>query len=83
MIVLYLTSSRIHERIITLRFLGIILIVIHNVFITKQFITTFARMRGGPLVEVTMNSKETKLLRYFVPITTKNADSVCAFRVNS
>jgi hypothetical protein len=59
--------SRIHERTISLRFLGIILRVIrlevsvYNVFITNQFQPTFARGGGGesnPLVEVTENSKE-------------------------
>ncbi len=45
--------SRIHERIIALRFLGIILIVlrlevsIDNVNITHQFQTTFAEEEGG------------------------------------
>jgi hypothetical protein len=51
--------SRIHERTIMLRFLGIILgvlrleVSVYNVYITYQFQTTFA-----PLVEVTVNSKE-------------------------
>jgi hypothetical protein len=53
--------SRIHERTIALRFLGIILRVlrlevsVNNIYITNKFQTTFAR---GALVEVTVNSKE-------------------------
>jgi hypothetical protein len=49
----YLSRSRIHERAILLRFLGIILrvlrleISVYNVFITNQFQTTFARGVGG------------------------------------
>ncbi len=46
-------SSRIHERTISLRFLGIILRVlrlevsVYHVYITNQFQTTFARRGGG------------------------------------
>jgi hypothetical protein len=61
--------SRIAERTILLRFLGIILTVlrlqvsVYNVYVTNQFQTTFALGWGGggvenPLVEVTVNSKE-------------------------
>jgi hypothetical protein len=45
--------SRIHERTIPLRFLGIILRVrrlevsVYNVYITNQFQTTFAEVGGG------------------------------------
>ncbi len=53
--------SRIHERTISLRFLGIILRVVkhevsvHNVYITNKFRTTFNQGGRGvkPLVEVT------------------------------
>jgi hypothetical protein len=61
---LTLTQSRIHERTISLRFLGIILRVlrlevsIYNVYIINQVQSPFAREGGGPLVEVTVNSKE-------------------------
>ncbi len=56
--------SRIHERTISLRFLGIILIVlrlevsVYNVYTTNQFQTTFVQGGGDPLVEVTVNSEE-------------------------
>jgi hypothetical protein len=56
--------SRIYERIISLRFLGIILRIIilevsvNNVYIKNQFQTTYAGGGGNPLVEVTVNSKE-------------------------
>ncbi len=52
--------SRIHERTILLRFLGIILEVlrlevsVYSVYITNQFQTTFAQ---GGLVEVNVNVK--------------------------
>ncbi len=57
--------SRIHERTISLRFLGILIlrleVSVNNVNITNQFQTTFARGRGRgrgvkPFVEVTKNS---------------------------
>jgi hypothetical protein len=47
----YMTRNRIHERTISLRFLGIVLRVLrlevseYNVYITNQFQTTFAQ--GG------------------------------------
>ncbi len=63
-----LPRSRIHERTISLRFVGIILgvlrleVSVYNVYITKQFQTTFAFFSGGGgvnlLVKVTANSKE-------------------------
>jgi hypothetical protein len=46
-------SSRIHERTISLRFLGIILRVlrleasVYNAYITNQFQTTFSQGGGG------------------------------------
>jgi hypothetical protein len=49
----FLNSSRIHERSISLRFLGIILrflgleVSINYVYITKQFQTSFAEGGGG------------------------------------
>jgi hypothetical protein len=63
-----LYRSRIHERTISLRFLGIILRVlrlevsIYNVYITNQFQTTFAQWGGGggvkPIVDFNVKSKE-------------------------
>ncbi len=64
-----MARSRIHKRIISLRFLGIILRVlrlevsVYNVYITNQFQTTLqGGGRGGgcknPLEEVTVNIKE-------------------------
>ncbi len=59
--------SRIHERTISLRFLGIILRVlrlevsVYNVYITNQFQPTFAQGGGGGeylLEEMTVNRKE-------------------------
>jgi hypothetical protein len=50
--VVEVSRSRIHERIILLRFLGIILkilrleVSVYNVYITNQFQTTFAQGRG-------------------------------------
>jgi hypothetical protein len=61
------SRCRIHERTISLRFLGITLIVprleisLYNDYITNQFETTFAHGGGGGVnfvVEVTLNSKE-------------------------
>jgi hypothetical protein len=64
-------GSRIHERTISLRFLGIILrflrleVSVYNVYITNQFQATFASSGGGggeggikSIVEVNVNSKE-------------------------
>jgi hypothetical protein len=60
-------KEEIHERTISLRFLGIILRVlrleafVYNVDIINQFKTTFAQRGGGgvnSLVEVTVNIKE-------------------------
>jgi hypothetical protein len=65
--VVLLFRNRIHERTISLRFLGTILKVLRlevsvfNVYITTQFQTTFTHVRGtvNPLVEVTAwDSKE-------------------------
>ncbi len=75
--------SRIHERTISLRFLGIILRVLRlevsafNVYITNSLNkTTFAQSGGGGLIyrlaEVTVNSKE-ETLKTFVPIMSKNS----------
>ncbi len=60
--------SRIHERTISLRFLGIILrvlrleVFVYNVYIINQFQTTFAQGGGGGVkycrLEVTVNSNE-------------------------
>jgi hypothetical protein len=58
------SRCRIHERTISLRFLGIILRVLRlevSVYITNQFITTFAQDGRGSkirLVEVTVNINE-------------------------
>ena len=63
---------RIHERTITLRFLGIILRVlrlevsVYNVYITNQFQTTFAQGGGGGIKSVSRGDCEEqggKLLR--------------------
>ncbi len=68
------SRSRIHERTISLRFLDIILRVlrlevsVYNVYITKQFQTTFAQGRGNPLVDVSVNKR-------FFPVTFKNLAS--------
>ncbi len=60
-------GSQIHERTISLRFLGIILRVltlevsVYNGYITNQFQTTFVGGGGGgveSVVEVSINSKE-------------------------
>jgi len=70
------TRSRIHERTISLRLLGVILrvlrlqVYLYNVYITNQFKTTFAqRRRGGewvnPSVDVTVNSKEENSWDFF------------------
>ncbi len=69
----YISCSRIHERTISLRFLGIILkllkieVSLYDVYITNHLQTTFAHGGKGwgskiqnPLVEVTVNSKEEK-----------------------
>ncbi len=51
----YLTRSRIHERTISLRFLGKILrdlrnkLSVYNVYIKNQFQTTFVQGGGGGL----------------------------------
>jgi hypothetical protein len=64
-------AVRIHERTISLRFLGIILRVLwpevsaYDVCITDQFQITFAQ----GVVEVTANSKEENS----IPITSKNS----------
>ncbi len=63
-VIIELTTSRILESTIALRFLGIILRVlrlevsVYNVYITHQFKTTSAQGGGDPLVEVTVNGKE-------------------------
>ncbi len=75
------SCSKIHERTISLRFLGIILRVlrlevsVYNVYISKKHVSNhFARGGGGNLlVEVTANSKEGQLI--VVSITSKNSDS--------
>ncbi len=67
------SRSRIHERTISLRFLGIILIVLrlevslYNVYITNQFQPLFL---GGSLWIA-----RRKTLNTFVPITSKNSAS--------
>ena len=72
----WLSWSRIHERTISLRFLGIILralrleISVNNVYITNKFQTTFAQV--NPLVEVTAWIARRN---NFVPITAKNSAS--------
>ncbi len=62
-----MSRSQIHERTISLRFLGIILRVlrlevsVYNVYIRNQCQTTFAQGAAGEqnlIVEVTVNSKE-------------------------
>jgi hypothetical protein len=67
---LIISRSRIHERTISLRFLGIILRVLRlevsvsNVYITTSFKPLLLKGGGGegregnPLVEVTVNSKD-------------------------
>ncbi len=56
--------SRIHERTILLRVLGIFLSVlrtevcVYNVYIANQFQPLCSKGGGDPIVEVTVNSKE-------------------------
>ncbi len=76
--------SQIHERTLSMRFLGIILrflrleVSLYDVYITNQFQTNFAHGVGGggagikPLVEVNVNSKEENS---FFPIMSKNSAS--------
>ncbi len=79
----YEYRSQIHERTISLRFLGIILSVlrfevsVYNVYIINQFKPVLLR-GDGPLVEVTVNSKKEKS---FVPITSKNSASGLALLI--
>ncbi len=79
----FLSRSRIHERTISLRFLGLILRVlrlevsINNVTLQTSFKPLCSRGEGGvkSLVEVTVNKMEENL-KTFVPITSKNLASV-------
>jgi hypothetical protein len=70
------TRSQIHERTISLRFLGITIgvlrreISVYNVYNKNEFQTTFAQEGEGEknlLVEVTMNSKEENSLSQLHP----------------
>ncbi len=71
-------AAQIHERTISLRFLGIILRVLilevslYKVYITNQFQTICSGAGGNPLVEVTVNSKEENSLDV-CPNTSKNS----------
>ncbi len=81
----FYSRNRIHERTISLRFLGIILKVLrlevslYNVYITKQFQSFFAQgVEGGKSVgEVTARRKT---LETFVPISLKNSASGQIFK---
>ncbi len=70
--------SRIHERAVSLRFLGIILrffrleVCIYSLNIAEQFQTTFAQGRRGSKI----CKKRRKTLKTFVPIMPKNLASV-------
>ncbi len=89
-----MAGSQIHECTVSLRFLGIILIVlrlevsIYSVYITNLFQTTFARGEGGgegeqnPLVEVTVNNKEENSYD-FVLTTFKNSASVVSQKLQA
>ncbi len=76
---LLLSWSRIHERTILLRFLGITLRVlrlevsVNNVYITNQFQPTFAQGGQGGKIR---SRGDRKTLKTFVPITSKNSASV-------
>ncbi len=79
--------SRIHERTISLRFLGLILrvlrleVFVYNVYITNQFQPTFAhRGLGAKSISRGDCEYEAKLLKLLSPITSKNSVSGRMYR---
>ncbi len=77
------TRSRIHERTISLRFLGIILrvlsleVFVYNVYNTNQFQPTLLGGWGGEGKSVSrcVYIARKKILKTFVPIMSKNSAS--------
>ncbi len=82
---LFMYRSQIHERAISLRFLGILLrilkleVSVYNVYITNQLQTTFAQggwgVKSVSTVELIVQGE-----KHFVPITSKNSASVQYWR---
>ncbi len=72
----FINWSQIHKRTISLRFLGIILrdispeVSVCNVYITNQFLTTFAQGKGGGGSRI---RKRGDYVGLFFPITSENS----------